>query len=76
MIFTDLHVHTTFSDGKNTPEEVVLSAIDMGFDAIGFSGHGYTDFDLTYCMKDMNRLILDLLLTWMLTKFKVCLRIL
>jgi len=49
----NLHTHTTFCDGKNTPEEVVLSAIEKGFDSIGFSGHGYTDFDLSYCIKDM-----------------------
>ncbi len=48
----NLHTHTSYCDGKNTPEEVVLSAIENGFNAIGFSGHGYTDFDLTYCMKD------------------------
>ena len=46
------HTHTTFCDGKNTPEEIVLYAIDKGFKSIGFSGHGYTDFDLRYCMKD------------------------
>lgn len=51
-MLTNYHTHSIFCDGKNTPEEVVLSAIDMGFDAIGFSGHGYTAFDLTYCMKD------------------------
>jgi histidinol phosphatase-like PHP family hydrolase len=28
MITKDLHVHTTLSDGKSTPEEVVLSAIE------------------------------------------------
>lgn len=49
---TNLHTHTTYCDGKSTPEEVVLSAIKNGFDSIGFSGHGYTDFDLSYCMKD------------------------
>ena len=28
----DLHMHTTFCDGKNTPEEMVLSAIDKGLE--------------------------------------------
>lgn len=51
-MLTNYHTHSTFCDGNDTPEEVVLSAINMGFDAIGFSGHGYTAFDLTYCMKD------------------------
>ena len=53
-MLTNYHTHTTFCDGKNTVEEVVLSAIERGFDAIGFSGHGYTAFDFTYCMTDMD----------------------
>lgn len=51
-MISNFHTHTTFCDGKNTPEEVVLAAIEKGFSVIGFSGHGYTDFDLRYCMKD------------------------
>lgn len=51
-MLSNLHTHSTFCDGKNTPEEVVLSAIEKGFCSIGFSGHGYTAFDHTYCMKD------------------------
>ena len=35
----DYHVHTTFCDGKNTPEEMVRAAIEKGMTAIGFSGH-------------------------------------
>ncbi len=51
-MLSNLHTHTCFCDGKNTPEEIVLSAIEKGFDSIGFSGHAYTDFDLRYCMTD------------------------
>ncbi len=51
-MLTNYHTHTTFCDGKSTVEEVVLSAIEKGFDALGFSGHGYTAFDTSYCMKD------------------------
>ncbi len=51
-MLTNYHTHTTFCDGGNTAEEMVLAAIDAGFDALGFSGHGFTDFDDTYCMKD------------------------
>lgn len=46
----NFHTHTTFCDGKNTPEEMVLSAIGKGFKALGFSGHSYTYFDESYCM--------------------------
>ena len=51
-MLANYHTHTTFCDGKNTPEEVILSAIEKGFSAIGFSGHGYTPYDLRYCMPD------------------------
>ena len=51
-MLVNLHTHSTFCDGKNTPEEIVKEAIGRGFSAIGFSGHGYTDFDLRYCMQD------------------------
>ena len=47
---TDLHVHTTFSDGKSTPEEVVRSAIEKGIALLGFSDHSYTAFDERYCI--------------------------
>ncbi len=49
---SNLHTHTLFCDGKDSHEETVLSAIGKGFDSIGFSGHGYTSFDLRYCMQD------------------------
>lgn len=46
----DFHVHTVFSDGKNTPEEMVLAAMEKGMSAIGFSDHSYTFFDESYCI--------------------------
>lgn len=46
----DLHMHTTYCDGNNSAEEMVLAALDMGFETIGFSGHSYTWFDESYCM--------------------------
>lgn len=54
MSFSDFHVHTTFSDGKNTPEEMVLAAIKKGMPSIGFTDHSYTSFDNTYCIKKEN----------------------
>lgn len=59
-MIANFHTHTTFCDGKNTPEEVVISAIEKGFCAIGFTGHGYTPFDLSYCMKDTEGYILEI----------------
>ncbi len=50
----DLHMHTTFCDGKNTPEEMVLSAIEKGLKTVGISGHALTPFDRGYCMNNEN----------------------
>ena len=52
-MLTNYHTHTVFCDGKDTPEEMVLGAIDKGFDALGFSGHGYTQRDSSFCMRDL-----------------------
>jgi len=54
VIREDFHTHTTFCDGKNTPEEMVLAAISMGLDALGFSGHGYMGTANSYCMSEEN----------------------
>ena len=51
-MLSNLHTHTTFCDGKSTAEEMVISAIKKGFSSLGFSGHAYTSFELTSCMKD------------------------
>lgn len=46
----NLHTHTTYCDGNSTPEEIVQSAIENGFESIGFSGHahaGWADYSMT-----------------------------
>ncbi len=35
----NLHTHSTFCDGNNSLEEMVVKAIELGFDSIGFSSH-------------------------------------
>lgn len=40
----NLHIHSTYADGKDRPEEMVLEAIARGFDSIGFSEHSYMSF--------------------------------
>ena len=40
----NLHTHTTYVDGKDRPEEMVIEAINRGFDSIGFSEHSYVKF--------------------------------
>lgn len=41
---TNYHTHTTYCDGKNTPQEMLLSAIEKHFDILGFSGHSMFPF--------------------------------
>ncbi len=45
------HNHTVFSDGKNSPEQMVIAAIKQGLTAVGISDHSYTPHDERYCMK-------------------------
>lgn len=53
MIKSDLHTHTIYCDGKNTPEEMVLSAIEKGLDEIGIATHSYftNEIDSSWCIK-------------------------
>ena len=37
----NLHTHTVFCDGKDTPEELISEAITRGFDSLGFSIHSF-----------------------------------
>ena len=62
MIKRDYHTHTKYCDGSNTPEEMVLAAIDKGMEAIGLSGHAYTSFDDGWCMsrEDTKRYIYEI----------------
>ena len=42
---SNVHTHTTFSDGSNSAEEMVLAAMRLGFHTLGFSDHGHTAYD-------------------------------
>lgn len=37
----NLHTHSIFCDGKDTPEEMITEALKRGFESIGFSTHSY-----------------------------------
>ncbi len=58
----NVHSHTTYCDGKNTVEEMVKSAVELGCDGIGFSGHSYIDVyenDWTMTPDDTQKYISD-----------------
>ena len=46
----NLHTHSTYCDGADAPEEMLLTAIEKGFDSIGFSGHSYMSFSPGHSM--------------------------
>ena len=58
MYTQNLHTHSTFCDGNDTPEEMVLKAIELGFDTLGFSIHSplFTPWDLEGYKKEIARL--------------------
>ena len=45
------HCHATFSDGKNSPEEMVLAAIAAGSDSFGLSEHYVSQKGSSYSLK-------------------------
>ncbi|MBQ8403035.1 MAG: histidinol-phosphatase HisJ family protein [Clostridia bacterium] len=51
MRFSNLHTHTTFSDGVGTVRENIESAIAKNMLSLGFSDHSFTACDTSYCMK-------------------------
>ena len=54
MITTNFHTHSIFCEGKNTPRELVETAISKGFTAIGFSSHSYMFLDVGRTLSDEN----------------------
>ncbi|MBR2730426.1 MAG: hypothetical protein IKD72_00345 [Clostridia bacterium] len=44
---TDLHSHTTFSDGHNTLPEMVERHYELGFDMVAVTDHGTTSYGFT-----------------------------
>lgn len=51
MRFSNLHTHTTFSDGVGNIRENIESAILKNMVSLGFSDHSFTACDTSYCMK-------------------------
>ena len=47
-----LHTHSILCDGKDTLEEMVLAAIEKGFDSIGFSGHSFMSIYAEFSMSE------------------------
>lgn len=44
MYKQNLHIHSIYDDGRDTPEQTIEAAKEQGFDSIGFSIHSYMHF--------------------------------
>ena len=44
---TNFHTHSTWCDGKDTPEAMIEAAIAKGFSVLGFSSHAMLPEDDT-----------------------------
>ncbi len=57
MIRGDMHLHSSFSDGRNTPEEIVREAIRIGYREIAITDHvrRTTDWLDNFC-EELSRL--------------------
>ncbi len=47
----DFHMHTTFCDGKDTAEAMVLKGIELGLSVMGFSVHSPLTRDCTWAIR-------------------------
>lgn len=52
MIRQNLHTHTIYCDGKNTPTEMAQAALDAGLTSLGFSGHSPMPWDNDWGMTE------------------------
>lgn len=48
----NLHTHTAYSDGENSPREFVEAALAKGFVSLGFSEHAYAPYDAECCITE------------------------
>jgi histidinol-phosphatase (PHP family) len=52
MSYFNLHTHSFFCDGKESPEEYVKQAIGLGFHTLGFSSHAPVPFHNNFSLKE------------------------
>lgn len=50
-VLQNLHTHTNLCDGADSPEEMILAALEKGFTSLGFSAHAYMPYSPTLAKK-------------------------
>ena len=52
MYYSTIHTHTNYCDGSNSPEEMVIAAVNKGMKTIGISTHGPLPFKAKWAVSD------------------------
>ena len=52
MILQNLHTHTVFDDGADTPMEMARAALGAGLTSLGFSCHAVLPYDNDWCITE------------------------
>jgi Predicted metal-dependent phosphoesterases (PHP family) len=61
-VFYDLHVHTSASDGEDSPENIIIKAVEMGLGGLAITDHDTIDaLDPARQFVEQNRLDIDLI---------------
>ena len=55
MIRQNLHTHSVYDDGANTPMEMALAAVSAGLTGLGFSGHSVLPYENDWSMTESSR---------------------
>lgn len=56
----NLHTHTVFCDGRNTPQEMADRALELRFDSLGFSAHAKTSVGTASELRDVDGYIKEI----------------
>jgi len=51
-LYQNLHTHTNFSDGSDSPEKYIEAAIASGMTSIGFSDHSPLPFENSFALRE------------------------
>ena len=52
MLYSNLHTHSVFSDGQDTPSDLARRALELGFTSLGISDHSDTPYDRDFCLTE------------------------
>ncbi len=70
MALPSYHTHTSFCDGKNAAEEMILAAIQAGMPELGFSCHSRLPFYTDWCITEEGEAEYFKVLTELKEKYK------